>query len=290
MGSHKKIWKRRLLTTHRVWKLKQAWKKTPALKAIVLILLVFLITWALFTAMKDTPTPEIEVQKEIETKEIILEKEVFKERPRLKIEATNPVLVGRYGNNIAWYGEAIRTLDGKATINLDLYEEFGQIKLEIDNANLFPEEGAKLEGDFRFEFSKIEGFEDYMDNGILLNKQLFGDTGRGEDYLPKVTAFVSVWGTVNVFLEDQLLYSDLLGHFMVSEGIRRPDGTISKKGRVYQHQDSSDLSFVDPYDRELHFFIYSKEKDPNNFPQKEVFFNILFEDFDIIQKPDKLKI
>ena len=282
MGRQHDIWRKPLF--RRKWK---AGRKETPWKLILLIIGIFLLA---FMAAQWVGTETIvENNTVIEIEEKIIKEEVA--RPLFRVTASDPTIIGRYGNNIQWYGRELKEVNGSALINLDLTESFGQIVVELNDTELFPEEGAKLKGDFRFEFSKFEGTRNYQKDGVVTDLYLFGTTGREGNHLPETKAFVSAWGRVNVFMDGQLLYTDLVGHFLMSEGIRRTSGAIANdEGIVYQHQDAAELGYVDPEDRELHFFVYSVDQDPKNFPGREVFVNILFEEFEIESKPKELKV
>lgn len=283
---HKDIWKPKLFSWKNRERLRKLRGQGVALKIIIFIVLILFLSYGA-SQLVSQPEQNVTVETRIET-EIITEEVA---RPLLKVEASNPTIIGRYGNHIQWYGREIKNVTGTASLNLDLTDKFGQVVVTLNDTFLQTEEGAKLQGDFRIEFTTFEDIERYTSDGMATDIEVFGNTGRGADHLPLTRAYLSAFARVNMFLDNQLLYTDLIGHVLITEGMRRSDGTLSTPtGHVYQHQDAADRSFVDSDDRELQFYIYSEEKDPQNFPEKEVFLNILFEEFEVLSKPKEFKI
>lgn len=272
--------------------MRRFWQRNNALKIIIAILLIAMLS---FLIVKFFLKEEVVI---VENRTILVNgtdqiaeeetEETKIDNSFISVDAKEAYVIGRYGNNMQWDGKIVRGVDGEAVVKIDKENNLANVRAEV-NGTFYPHERSRLNGTLRIEFYSYEGFEEYMEDGVIYNTELFGDTEKGQSYLPITYAHVAGWGKANVFLNDQVLYSDLLGQFMINKGIRKPDGSVKADNVVYNQDAKSDKSFMDD-DTEVTFMVYSLESDDKNFPTREVFLHLVFEDVDVKSTIKEIKI
>ena len=276
----KNIWRPQLLSSHQRYKVKQTWKHSPLLRLFIYLLIAFLIG---FAVGKYAIEPEVIIEQVIvEAEPVIIEKEVSS---LWKITASNPKIIGGYGNNIRWDGQNVKEVPGKITVNLDPENDIGKITAEFTGV-INPEENTILDGVIKIEFKNFNEEKDYMDGGIAQDLKMFGDKVDEETILPETHAFVAAFGTASLYLNKQEIYKDLKAIFAYSEGNRNEDNTVSNpEGKIFSLV-TNDLGFIDPDDREIHLIVYENFEDTYNFPSKSAFVYLIFENPEVESTPD----
>lgn len=188
-------------------------------------------------------------------------------------------LVGGWGDNIRWDGIAVNPVDGVATIKVDPANDIGSVLVDLNDVSINSEDRTFLKGDVRIEFNAFFGNEAYKDGGIAEAVELFGNTGLESVQFPRTMARLAGWGTAEVLLDGQSVYSKLPSFFMINDAIRRDDHTISLiDGTLYSPKAASTGGFSDPRRKELTLMFHSNDVDKKNKPQKSVFIHLVFND------------
>ncbi|MFC2082026.1 hypothetical protein ACFLR0_02465, partial [Candidatus Bipolaricaulota bacterium] len=119
--------------------------------------------------------------------------------------------------------------------------------------------GVELEGTIRLEMSEFLGPESYMQGGIAEFITAHGDTGFMSPVMPEVRLDFAGWGLIDVYLNGELLYDDLAGHFMLGNRVRRgpeKDFMIFRDSDevVYSPSLEDKTGFTYSSEKELHVF------------------------------------
>ncbi len=265
------IWKREFLTPKQKWKLYRFWQTHRGLK----ILIYFIILFIAGIIIGKCITP-------VEIKEIVKEKPVEKvvevEKGLISLAAFKVNIVGAYGDNLQWRGFNIRQYNGTMSLKVNPDNKIGSLVIEFEGS-INPDEDAILDGKLKFVMTEFSGKEDWQNGGIAKDILLFGDTGRGFEYLPKTKAELAGFGKANLYLNDQLVFDNLEAIFAYTDGIRKPNGKIAKpNGDLYNLNEKSSVEFFDAGEKEFHFMVYMDDYDRANFPNKALFINMYFED------------
>jgi hypothetical protein len=138
--------------------------------------------------------------------------------------------------------------------------------------------------------SSVEEVQGILNEGVAHNVYLHGDTTAGMPVLPTVFNYLATWGPADILLNGQPFANPFeipapqwIGHLMVTEGVRWPDGTVrTLNGEIY---DPSRLTegAVDPGDLEVHL-VFHDERFPltnNTPPLFSFFYHLNFEDVTI---------
>jgi len=190
-------------------------------------------------------------------------------------------LVGGWGDNIHWDGVAVNPVDGIATIKVDPANNIGSVLVDLKDVSINSEDRTFLKGDVRIEFNAFFGKEGYKAGGIVQDLELFGNTGIESIQFPRTSAKLAGWGSAEVLLDGQSVYSKLPAFFMVNDAIRRDDNTIALiDGTLYSPKASSTGGFSDPSRQEMTLMFHSNEVDKKNKPQNSVFIHLVFKEVD----------
>ena len=108
--------------------------------------------------------------------------------------------------------------------------------------------------------------ENQVNLGVATNVYMHGDTTAGMPSLPTLFAYLGAWGPVHVKRNGkpfenpyELPAPDWIGHMMVTEGVRQPDGTVrAKDGSIYNPMKHATSGATEPYDMEVHFTFHDE--------------------------------
>jgi hypothetical protein len=133
----------------------------------------------------------------------------------------------------------------------------------------------------------IFDLESFLNEGITHNVYLHGDTTAGMPVLPTVFTHLAAWGPAWVFLNGEPFENPFeipapqwLGHLMVTEGVRREDGTVRTHDGAIYHPSNGAVGAVETGDLELHL-VFHDERFPrtDNMPNLfSFFYHLVFED------------
>ena len=196
-----------------------------------------------------------------------------------KLEATDALLIGGYGDNFVYDGMAVVPVEGKATVNVNANTNKGSMVAEF-NGTITPEAGKSYTGDIRLEYTEFSEGSDFWEGGIADYVYLHGDTGQEAPVMPKVRTDLGSWGPVNVYVNDELVYENLAGHMMYTEGSRDRDSYAiynRDKSGFFSPKDPTNSSIAAPDEMELHFVAHTTEPDSGNFPPHTVWLHLNFQ-------------
>lgn len=190
--------------------------------------------------------------------------------------ATEGRIIGGYGDNFAYDGENVRTIGGQAVLRIDTNAQEGIVEAQIfttpESGPIVMAKDSSLEGELRL-VMKIGAPGTRLAEYIYLH----GDSGNEAPVMPKLFNYLAGWAPLDVYTNGKLVYEGLAGHFMFSEGSRRPDGTIRKDdGTFYSPKLKAERGFTDPERTEFHLVAHTTEPDPNNFPPHTVWIHLHF--------------
>jgi hypothetical protein len=173
------------------------------------------------------------------------------------LAADEPLIIGDYADAFQYDGGEVRVLDGSAELDVDVLADDGLLTVDLETTE---ESGALqvgdeifLEGAIRLVMDEFEGEEPFHSGGIAESLRVHGDTGRMSSVMPEMFAHVLGWGLIDIYVDGELVFENLDGHFMLSESVRRSetDG--------YQVLRASDKAIYDPSLEDKTGFAYSQE-------------------------------
>ncbi len=192
------------------------------------------------------------------------------------LTATEARIIGGYGDHFQYDGEGVRPVEGQAVVKVDADTGQGTVEAVIrttrESGPVVLAQDAAFEGELRL-VMKVGAPGTRLAEYIYLH----GDTGNEAPVMPKLFNYLAGWAPLDVYEDGRLVYANLGGHFMLSEGSRRPDGTIRKDdGTIYSPKLKAERGFTDPSRTEFHLVAHSTEPDPNNFPPHTVWIHLHF--------------
>lgn len=197
-----------------------------------------------------------------------------------KLEATNPLLIGGYGDNFNYDGTKVVPFKGKAVVNVNARRNTGNMEVTF-NGTINPEKGQTYSGDIKIVYKKFAEGPVFWEGGIADFVWLHGDTKQGPPVMPKVRTYLASWGPADVFVNGELVYEGLDGHMMYTERSRDADTyAIYSKDRsgFFSPMDPANYSIANPDEREIHFVAHSNDEDSGNFPPNKVWIHLNFTD------------
>jgi hypothetical protein len=149
--------------------------------------------------------------------------------------------------------------------------------------------------------SSVNWVDAVLNEGISHNVYLHGDTASGQPILPTVFNYVTTWGPAAVTLNGEPFDNPFeipaplwSGHLMVTEGVRRPDGTVrTMTGEIFNPSHAAEGA-VEPGDLEVHFTFHDDifPRTSSMPPIYSFFYHLLFEEvrIEIVQSdaPERL--
>lgn len=224
--------------------------------------------------------------------------QVFGRTPRLNHEPMGPAKVTVGGvpaepvDSFNWDGVGSNWIDGEIIMNIDPVantgfiqatwtDQYGEWSLVVTEFQ-HPHHGAGT----RFGPSTHDRHI-YLKDAITTNSYLHGDTDSGQPVLPTLFTYLAAWGPAVVTLNGQPFASPFElpvaplweAHFMVSEGVREPDGTVrAVDGSIYNPSKKAE-GLVDPYDLEVHVVFHDTwfPTTTNIPPLYQFFYHLVFE-------------
>jgi hypothetical protein len=251
------------------------------------------------------PTFPREELPEIEEK-IGLRYRITASRPRLNRRLMGPVRrwVGRVAaepvDSFCWSGEGSVPIKGTMTIDVEPMRNVGKITAEWTDHNgtwtwtqkrfLHPDHhssGVRIG-------SSVFRVDTVINEAIVHNVYLHGDTAAGQPVLPTVFTYLAAWGPGYATLNGERFDNEFeipapqwLGHIMVTEGARREDGSVrTLSGEIYNPSRGDDGA-VEVGDIEAHLTFHDDVFPLTTSvpPLFSFFYHLLFEDvrIEIIQ-------
>jgi len=214
------------------------------------------------------------------------------------MKAQNALIIGGYSDNFDYSGESVRPLVGTAAVDVDSAANWGTV---IANVRTTSESGPirfskdeSIAGDITIVMSDFSEEAPYMEGGIAEYLWLHGDTGQGTPVMPRQFTFLAGWGRVDMYVNGELLYPGLEGHFMYTEQARRgaEEGyrVMRSDGTLYTPSLVDKTRFTNPSGGELHIVVHSPLPDEGNFPQQSQWMHLNFADVFIKHAPANLSI
>ena len=239
------------------------------------------------------------------------------------------LIIGGYGDNFVYDGNGVIDVVGNFNINVDSKNETGKVEVELPNAThqtskdttlsgniklvlTFSEEDAHTHADDSMDEMKMEeknndsmddmeamnndemqhamGLQPFMQGGVAELLYLHGDSGQGPPVMPKVWTYLAGWGDLDIFVDDKLVYDDLMGHFMITEQARRDNKIVDEDGIPYNPERKAESGFTNPDKTEFHIVAHSMKSDENNFPPDADLIHLNFQKVIWASTPDEISL
>jgi hypothetical protein len=228
--------------------------------------------------------------------------EVLASAPRLNRRVTGPVEQTLHGvpaepvDSFVYDGNGSVEIDGRLELVIDPVAEVGIIEATWTDFHgdwrysqqtfLHPEHwsGVRIG-------SSVNKLSYLINEGVTSNVYLHGDTEAGMGVLPTVFNFLATWGPAKVELNGRPFENpfefpapDWIGHAMVTEGVRYPDGSVrTASGEIYDPSQAG-AGAVEHGDLEVHLAFHDEHFPmTGNFPPIfSFFYHLVFEDVSIV--------
>ncbi len=203
--------------------------------------------------------------------------------PTWVVHADQPLIIGGYGDNYAYTGDGERPLKGSLALRFNLPQGEGRLIVSLEtteeSSSLQISSSEELSGAFRL-VSRIDR-SDRVEEGL----PIYGDTGNGGPELPRTLAILAGWSRFDLYVNDEIRYSNLSGEWAAAQALRRDDGSIRQSGLVYSPLLRNKTGFSDPEKIEFTLILHSEVPDPENNPPYALTLHLVFTQVTIEKGP-----
>lgn len=199
-------------------------------------------------------------------------------------------------DSMTWNGVGSTPIEGRIELEIDPVRNVGFIVARWSDRNgqwffrqtrfTHPDEhpsGVRMS-------SSVYGVDTVINEPVVQNVYLHGDTTAGAAVLPTVFTHLATWGPSDVFLDGTYFESPFEtpapcweGHLMVTEGVRHPDGTVRTLfGGIYNPMLQAE-GIVEEGDLEVHLVFHDDQfpMTSNIPPLFSFFYHLVFEEVKI---------
>jgi len=214
------------------------------------------------------------------------------EKGQWVLRATSPRIIGGYGNNFAYDGRNVRSLNGHAEARINTATGQGEIVVEIETT---PESGPirySSDQSFEGEIRIVQRLNTSQMDAARMAQEvwLHGDTGNEAPVMPRIYNYFATWGPSKIWVNGEEVVSMVGSHTMFSEQARGPSGRIAKNGEPYSPKKQDKTGYTNPDETEFHYVAHTTEPDRNNFPPHTAWIHLHFSDVEVQQKPSGVEI
>jgi hypothetical protein len=198
---------------------------------------------------------------------------------RWEFVATDGLLIGGYGDNFDYDGNEVKPVGGVGIVDVNARTNRGRMTATF-YGTIEPEQGESYTGEIRLVYDDFSGGPAFMEGGIADFVYLHGATGQEAPVMPRLRSYLASWGDVDIYVDGELIYEDLVGHTMLTEGARdrRTYAIYDSSGEeFYSPRNPSDSSIANPNTRAMHFVAHTTRSDSNNFPPHTVWVHLNFQ-------------
>jgi len=223
------------------------------------------------------------------------------------------LIIGGYGDNFAYDGIGVREVDGAFSLDVDTDSNTGHVTVTLPYATHQTSKATSLDGEIKivlkfdgdhhsiFNTNKVLAHDEeedepeamhhadslmpFMQGGIAEQLYLHGDSGQGPPVMPKVWTYVAGWGDLDIYVDGEVVYEDMDGHFMVTEQARRDEKIVNENGVPYSPARAAESGFTNPLGTELHIVGHSHTPDTGNFPPHSDWIHLNFQKVNWLKTP-----
>ena len=209
------------------------------------------------------------------------------------LRAQGALIIGGYGDNFNYDGDTVRPLVGTAVLDVDSVTDTGSVIAVIQTtAETGPIQISKdeaIEGEIKLVMRTFIEEAPFMEGGIAEYVWVHGDTQQGPPVMPRQFSYLAGWGLLDIYVNGQLLYRGLDGHFMYTDRARHgpEEGykVMRDDGTIYSPMLADKTRFTDSSRTELHIVGHSLIEDQGNFPPHSQWIHLNFSDVFVQEAP-----
>lgn len=200
-------------------------------------------------------------------------------------QAGFPLVIGDHSDAFRYDGEEVRALRGSASIAVDALLDEGLVLAEVvtteESGPIVISEQTSLEGEIRVVMERFLATESSVSGGVAAGLQVHGDTGIMTAVMPQMFGSLLGWGLLDIYVNGELLYEDVAGHFMVTERVRRSEEEgyeilRASDGAIYSPALEDKTGFEFGQDLELHLWAATTIGSIESGLEEEIFLHLNF--------------
>jgi serine/threonine protein kinase len=203
------------------------------------------------------------------------------------VEATDGVMIGTPLQRFSYDGSQTTSIDGSIHFDVNTDSASGEVVVEL-NGPLTYLDGVTKSGKWKIVQTSYSSDQPFYNNGVAADVTMHGDSGQEAPFFPKIMGTLATWGTADLYLDDELLVSDLGIHTMVLTGLRNHDHQILKGTEECCYDPAHpDVGFVDASINQVSVLLFTPGMYTSAAPSKDaVWVELSFTNVDVKQRPE----
>jgi hypothetical protein len=177
------------------------------------------------------------------------------------LNASEPYAIGGPDNRFSYDGSDVRPLSGNAKIRVNAEKDLGIMQIQV-RGTIHPAPQTSLSGQILLSYRVDRSGPEYQEGGIADFVYAPHPDATNPLPLPPTRAYLAVWGRCDVEVNGTVVYQDLPGLILCTEGSRgeEPRALYNQAGtEFYQPQQPDDYAPARPQEAELHVIAYSED-------------------------------
>lgn len=203
------------------------------------------------------------------------------------IDATSGYSMGVPDARFSYDGTVNTAIQGKAHFDVNADTDTGNVTIEVDGKLTYKQSVTKT-GRWKIVQKTYSNDQPFFQGGVAIDVMMHGDSGQEAPFYPTLMGTLATWGTADVYLDDQLIDSDLGIHTMYTSGLRTDKHEILKSDQTccYNPEHTSD-SHVEVGKEQIIILLFSKGMYTASTPgPNTVWLELYFTQVKVVSKPE----
>jgi serine/threonine protein kinase len=203
------------------------------------------------------------------------------------LDAKNGFAAGTPLQRFSYNGQAVTPIDGSVHYDVNADSDTGTVTILV-NGTLTYQDGMTRAGQWKIVQKSYSSDQPFYQGGIATNVEMHGDSGQEAPFYPKLAGMLATWGTADLYLNDQIVASDLGIHTMYTQGLRDSQQQILNNTNTccYDPATPND-GFIDPSRDQVTVLLFTPGMYMPASPTKDaIWLELYFTKIDVQQRPD----
>src|SRR5258708_17777450 len=195
--------------------------------------------------------------------------------------------MGTAADRFSYTGKVVVPLQGGVHYDVNADDKTGQVVVYV-TGTLSYQSGVTKTGHWKIVHKTFSDAQPFFQHGIAQDVPMHGDTGQEAPFYPTIMGTLATWGTADLYLDDQLLFSDLGIHTMYTKGLRSDQHQILKgTEQCCFSAQAPDQGYIDPNKDQVTVVLFTQGMYNTSAPTPDsVWLELSFTNVKITSRPD----
>jgi eukaryotic-like serine/threonine-protein kinase len=203
------------------------------------------------------------------------------------IEATGGFVMGSPTARFSYDGKTNAPIAGKIRFDVNAEDDTGDVTMELDGALTY-KQGVTKTGRWKIVQKNYSSDQPFFQGGVATDVTMHGDSGQEAPFYPTMQGALATWGDADLYLDGELVESDLGIHTMYTKGVRTHQHEVVKGDKTccYDPQNTTD-GHIDETKEQLIVLLFTKGMYTAGAPgPNTVWLEVYFTDVKVSSRPD----